>query len=196
MVYGTFLAAMGRADEALDETERALELDPLSPATISGVGFVLQMARRDHEAERRYREALDLDPNFGYGRWSLGRVLSAQGQHAPAAIELQKAITLTGGSPDEVAALASAYAVAGRKAEALETLATLQALSRDRYVSPTIRASVYASLGDRDRAFAWLDRAFAERDFLLVTVRVEPMFDPLRRDPRFTELLTRMNLGP
>ncbi|MBA2353179.1 MAG: hypothetical protein H0V80_00775 [Acidobacteria bacterium] len=123
-------------------------------------------------------------------------MLSAQRQHAPAALELQKAVTLSGESPNEIAELARAHAAAGRRAGALEMLARLQALSRDRYVSPTTLASVHASLGDRDSAFAWLDRAYAERDFLLVMVRVEPMFDPLRRDPRFTELVTRRKLGP
>ena len=196
LAYGMFLASMGRADEALRESIRALELDPVSPATIAGVGYVLQLARRPGEAEERYRAALDLDPDFGYGRWCLGRVLSEQQRHAEAAIELQKAVTLSGGSPDEIAELARAQAAAGQTTAARAMLARLHALSRTRYTSPTTIASVYASLGDRQNAFAWLDRAYGERDFLLVTVRVEPMFDPLRGDRRFTDLLTRMGLLP
>ena len=97
--------------------------------------------------------------------------------------------------PSAFAELARAYAIARRMSAARELLTRLHATSRVRYASPTTIASVYASLGDRQIAFAWLDRAYAERDFLLVTARVEPMFDPLRGDRRFTDLLVRMNLG-
>jgi TolB-like protein/tRNA A-37 threonylcarbamoyl transferase component Bud32 len=194
LAYGMFLAAMGHTKDALGESMRALELDPLSPATISGVAYVLQMARRPGEAESRYREALELNPDFSYGRWGLGRVLSEQHLHQQAAVELQRAITLSNGSPDEIAELARADANAGHTTSARAGLARLRTLARARYVSPTTMACVYASLGDRDSAFAWLQRAHRERDFLLVTLKVEPMFDPIRGDPRFTVLLQRMQL--
>ena len=170
-------------------------LDPLSPMKVAAVGDVLHMARRHDEAAAQYRQSLDLDPNFGYAHWALGRALTEARQYDAAIVALKKAIPLSGDSPDEMAELARAYAVAGRRAEALELLEGVHAIANRRYVAPTTFASLYAALGDREQAFAWLERARADRDFLLVTIRVDPMFDNIRDDARFLVLLERMRFS-
>ena len=195
MAYGLYLATMGRFDEALRESQRALELDPLSPAKIAAVGDTLHMARRHDEAAAQYRQALDLDPNFGYGHWALGRALTETRQYDAAIAAIKKAIPLSGDSPDEVAELARTYAAAGRRTQALEVLESLFQTANRRYVAPTTFAALYAALGDRGPAFAWLERARADRDFLLVMIRVDPMFDNIRDDARFGVLLERMRLS-
>ncbi len=193
--YGFYLSAMGRRGEALREMERALELDPISAAKIVGVADVLYMGRRYPDAEAQYRRALEMVPDFGYAHWALGRVLMAKGEFAAAAAAIKTAIPLSGDSPDESAELARAYALSGRPRQARELLGKLQRLSQQRYVAPTTFAVIFAALGETDRAFEWLERAWAARDFLLVLAGVEPMFDPLRGDPRFDALLARMEFA-
>jgi serine/threonine-protein kinase len=193
--YSFYLAAMGRLDEALVEARRALELDPVSPAKITTIGDAFYYARRTQEAIAEYRKTLEMDPNFGFGYWELGRALADTGAYDEAIATLQRSIPLSGDSPDEPAALARAYALAGRRREAVKIADELQRLAQRRYVAPSVIATVYAALGDRDQAFAWLDRARTERDFLLVLLKVEPMFDGVRSDPRFATLLASMNLS-
>ena len=194
MAYGFYLGAMGRHDDAIKESTRAVELDPLSPTLIAGLGGVLHVARRHEEAGVQFRRALAMDPNFGYGHWGLGRALLEQRRYGPAAEAFRRSIPLSGDSPDETAELARTYALAGKRSEALALIARLTRLSTRRYVAPTTFAVLHAALGDKDQAFSWLARAREQRDFLLVLAAVEPMFDPLRDDARFTALLASMKL--
>lgn len=192
---GYYLAAMGRFDDALAETRRALELDPISLEKTTAIGEILYLQRRYDEAIEQFRKALEIDSNSGFTHWALGRPLLAQGKLNEAIAEFQKSIPLSGDSPDEPAELARAYALAGRRDEALKTIQELNTLSERKHVSPTVMASIYAALGDKKQAFAFLNKAFEERDFLLVILKVEPMFDPLRSDERFAELIRRIGLS-
>ena len=108
--------------------------------------------------------------------------------------ELQKSIPLSGSSPDEAVELGRAYAKSGKRAEALKILDDVNRLAERKYISSTVIASLYAALGDKEQAFALLEKAYKERDFLLVLLKIEPIFDPLRSDPRFTELVKRVGL--
>ncbi len=189
-----YLAAMGRFDEALREMKRAQELDPLSLEKIAGTGEILYYQHQYDQAIEQYRKALEMDPNSGFVHWALGRPFMAQGKYDEAIVEFQKAIPLSGDSPDETAELARAYALSGRRDKAQKILEELKRQSEHKHVAPTVMAAIYGALGDKTQAFASLNKAFNERDFLLVLLNVEPMFDPLRSDSRFVELSRRVGL--
>ncbi len=193
--YATFLSRMGRFDEALREARRAQELDPLSPDVNTMVGINLGLARRDGEAIPWFRRVLDMDPNFLRAHFGLGLSLVHQKRYDEAISELQKAAELSGGGAAQLAALGYACAVANRRAEALEIVAKLMERSKERYVPPAMVATVFSGLGDRDQAMSWLEKAIEERDPWLTGLKVEPMFDSLRSDPRFVDLLHRAGLS-
>jgi serine/threonine-protein kinase len=195
-MYGYYLSSKGRSDEALKEMQRAQELDPLSLPKITAVGEVLYMARRYDEAIAAYQKTFEMDPNSGFAHWALGRAYVEKGLYGEAIAAFQKAIPLSGDSPDEWASLACAYAQSGRKTEARKIIDDLKEQSKKRYVAPSVIAATYAALGERDQGFVWLDKAYDEHDFILVLLKVEPMFDKLRTDPRFTVLLKRVGLEP
>jgi serine/threonine protein kinase/TolB-like protein/Tfp pilus assembly protein PilF len=193
-INGFYLSAMGRFDEALKEMKHAQQLNPLSLELIAGIGEVLYVQRQYDQATDQYQRALEMDVNSGFAYWALGRTFTAKGRYNEAIETLQKSIPLSGDSPDERAELARTYALAGRRDEALKVLNELKQLSERKHVSPTVIAAIYGALGDKDQAFAWLNKAFETRDFILVLLKVEPMFDPLRDDPRFTALMKRVGL--
>jgi len=195
-MYGYYVSSKGRSDEALREMQQAQELDPLSLAKITGVGEVLYEARRYDEAIAAYQKTLEMDPNSGFTYWALGRAYIEKGIYAEAIASFQKAIPLSGDSPDEPAELGRAYARSGRKTEARKITDDLKEQSKRKYIAPSVIASIYAALGEKDQAFVWLDKAFEAHDFILVLLKVEPMFDNLRSDPRFTVLMKRVGLDP
>lgn len=137
-----------------------------------------------------------MDSNSGFSHWALGRTFTAQGKYNEAVEELKKAILLSGDSPDEPAELARTYALAGKRNEALKLIQELKQTSKHKQVAPTVMAAIYGALGDKTQAFAFLDKAFDEREFILVMLNVEPMFDPLRADPRFADLSRRVRFTP
>lgn len=192
--YADLLKALGRFDEALREIRAALELDPFSLAINTGVGHVLYLARRHDEAIAQYRRTLELDPSFVLAHLWFGRPYLETRRFAEAIAETEQAFRLSGGSTIAAAVLAHVYASAGRRTEALALLEELRARSSTTYVPSYWIGLVYVGLGDDDAAFTWFDRAFAERSSWLAWVMVEPRFDRLRRDPRFADLLRRMNL--
>ncbi len=108
--------------------------------------------------------------------------------------EFQKAMTLSGGGTVTVAALGHAYAVSGRRGEAQKVIEQLKELSKRRYVEPSYIVVIYAGLGEKDQAFEWLRKAYEERSFSMLYLKVDPRLDSLRSDPRFTDLLRRVGL--
>jgi DNA-binding winged helix-turn-helix (wHTH) protein/TolB-like protein/Tfp pilus assembly protein PilF len=191
-----YLAPMGRLDEAIEETRRARQLDPLSAVFNAFVGASLYFARRHDEAIEECRKTIDLHPEFGVARWYLGRAYLQQGRHAEALAELQKAVTLSGGSPLMKGSLGVGYAMAGDRAAAGRALEELERLRAAGYASALDIADIHAALGDRERAFRWLDEAAAERAFHLIYLKVWPELDPVRADPRFEALVRRLGLEP
>jgi serine/threonine protein kinase/tetratricopeptide (TPR) repeat protein len=192
--YATFLSRMGRFDEALREAKRAQELDPLSLSVNTMMGINLGLARRDDEAIPWFRRVLDMDPNFLRAHFGLGLSLVHKKRYDEAITELQKAVELSGGGAAQLGALGYAYAVANRRAEALEIVERLNERSREHYVPPAMVATVFSGLGDKDQAMAWLEKAIEEHDPWLTGLKVDPMFDSLRSDPRFLDLLHRVGL--
>ena len=195
--YAIFLTVMGRLDEARGEIKRAQQLDPLSLVVKTASAWPVYVSARQYEqAIGELRTAIALDPNFAGAHNRLGRVFLLTGLYEEAIAELQKGVTLSRASSYMLADLGYAYAVVGRKAEAAKVLDELQELSRRRYVGPSHIALIYTGLAERDRALDWLEKAYKEHDTELVFLKVDPRFDPLRSDPRFQDLLRRMNFPP
>ena len=191
--YALFLSIVARHDEAMREIEEARKLDPLSVRINANVGLVLYNARRYDAAIEQLRKALELEPNDEAAHEYLGRAYLQKGMHQESIAEFQKAVNKQTGSFGPLAGLAQAYAVAGKRDEAHRVVNQLKALSKQRYVRPYWTATIHAGLGEREEAFAWLERAFEAHDPFLGSLNVDPSLDPLRSDPRFPDLLRRMN---
>ena len=196
--YGSYLQATGRLQEAMAEEKRAQELDPLSPISNFEVALAFYQARNYDQAIDQFQKTLELDPNFPPPNTYLPAAYEQKGMYEEAIAGFQKAITVTKGTDNalSIAGLGHVYAVSGRKAEARRMLAELQGLSEQSYVSAYNFALIYTGLGERDKAFAWLNKAYQEHSFNVAFLKVEPRFDPLRSDPRFSDLLRGMGLPP
>ncbi len=189
--YATLLCAQGRMDEALREIRRAEELDPLSHAISVTVGMVLLFARDYDGAIEQLHKTLELEPNFHSVYGVLGGVYAQKGLFEQAIAALERTIELNPDAPDQLAARAVFYAQWGKREKALELLEAAKAAGD----SPSMIAGVYAQLGDADRAFEWLDRAFTDAPDGLLYVKVSPWSDPVRDDPRFQQFLERLGMG-
>jgi tetratricopeptide (TPR) repeat protein len=194
--YGSvLLSAQGRFDEALASESRALGLEPLSLVINSNLGFICYQASRFAEAIEHLRRTLEMDDNFVYARFHLGLCHAHRGDYDNAIAELKLAIEQAGGRGALIqAALGYAYAVAGRRDEALQILAELQTFPMNRDVSPFYLAMVHAGLGDEEQALKWLESACEERYNWMVWLGVEPMFENLRRAAPFEAMLRRIGL--
>ena len=197
--YAGYLQRMGRHDEAIAEIRRAQELDPLSVRLSAEVGYELYFARRYDQAIEQFKKTIDMDPNYPATHARLGATYLQKGMHEEAILELEKARALDN-SPERqgrFAWLAYAYAVSGHRDKAQQMLAELKEQAKQRPIPPINFAIFYMGLGDKDQAFAWLEKVYEERNGrVLGEVRVNPMFDNLRSDPRYTELLRKINLAP
>jgi TolB-like protein/Tfp pilus assembly protein PilF len=190
--YGEYLLAMGRVDESIAMVTTAHAMDPLSSVLSAAFSMLLYLARRYDAAVDRLREALDLDAGHFLLHLRLGLVYLQTGLPEAAIDEMQNAVSLSGRSTETLAGLAQAYGAAGRRADMQAILGELDEQSDQRYVSPYNRARVHAASGDADLAFSWLERAWQERNPDLIELVSEPVFDPVRPDPRFADLLRRV----
>ena len=191
--YAKWLLCQGRTDEALAWVQRARELDPLGGAGITPLGgaaitngFILFHARRYDEAIRELRND---DPDH----WILGLALIANGQPDEAITVLEKALG-TDRNPAVMGVLVRAYAHAGRRREALRLVDELKRRQQTSYVAAAPFVNAYLGLGDNEQALVWLERAYQEQSNILQLIKVHPYFDPLRGDPRFTDLVHRVGL--
>jgi TolB-like protein/Tfp pilus assembly protein PilF len=186
------LLALGRFDEAITEGKRAIELDPLSPINNADLGQNLYIARRYDEAIAQLRKTLEIDPTFYYAHYSLGIALQLKGDMSAAIAEYEQAQQLS----DDLfvpVLLASAKAQSRDKDAAVRLLAELEELSQHRYVRSYWRALLCISLGNREEAVRWFEQAVADHDGLsITTIKVDPLLDPLRSDPRFDALVQKV----
>jgi TolB-like protein/predicted Ser/Thr protein kinase len=189
--YSLFLPIAGRFDEAVAEAKRARDLDPLSLPINENVGDILYLARRYPEAEEQLRKTLELDPNYGVARGTLAKVYEAQGRYEEA-LDLR----LAGAPADAAAEVRKIFAASGIKGVWRHWLDQRLERAKREYVSPADIALFYARLGERDEAFAWLERAMQERSILFNYLAADARFDNLRPDPRYAELLGRVGLRP
>lgn len=194
--YAEYLAAMGRQGEARAEIKRASEIDPLSLIVTAAEGYIGYYGR-DFDATIRHSEkTLEMDPNFAPAYSFLSWGYMQKGMFAEAIGALQKAVSLSDGNSRMVGELGHAYAVSGQHAKAREIVHQLEMKSRRQYVSPYEIALVYAGLDEKELALAWLRKAFEDRAWQLMFLRVEPKLDRLRADSRFTGLLRDAGLAP
>jgi TolB-like protein/DNA-binding winged helix-turn-helix (wHTH) protein/Tfp pilus assembly protein PilF len=196
-VYGglaDWLLSQGRTVEALESAERAHGLDRFG-STTRGIAWILFQSRRYDEAIRELRSSLDVHPNDGGALWLLGFTLVFKGKASEAIPLLERAAALADRSSGFIDVLAAAYARAGRRSDALRILAELKRRKQHGYVASASFVIVYLGLGQNEQAFAWLEEAYKERSNMLQFVKVHPLFDPLRGDPRFADLLHRVGLG-
>ncbi|HEY3135309.1 MAG TPA: protein kinase [Blastocatellia bacterium] len=193
--YSSNFSAKGRAEEAIAEVNRAQELDPLSLFISTQRGFILTNARRYDEAIEQLRRVIALDPNHYTAHWFLGIAYASNKRFDEAIATSEKAVVLSSRTPGALGVMGMCYGLAGRKVEANKALDELLELNRRRYVTPVAMVQVYIGLGDKDRAFAWLEKAYEERSYFMAYLKVIPLADPLRSDPRFDDLLQRMGLG-
>jgi TolB-like protein/Flp pilus assembly protein TadD len=192
--YGYYLTAMGQPDEAIAERKKALELDPISPLLHSALGEAYYQAKRFDVTITQNNEALELDPGYAIALVNIGRAYERMGMHQEARDAFQKLLTVVPEDPAILALLGHEYAVSGDKVNAAKGLAKLSEVAKKRYVPAIYFAVIYIGLDRRDDAFLWLDKAYQERCEYLVYLGSEPLADPLRGDPRFSKLLTRLGL--
>jgi serine/threonine-protein kinase len=193
-MYSAFLTATGRAEEALAESRRAQELDPLSVSAQVTIGWTFYYARRYDQAIAQCGKILDADPNSVGGHDCLGLSYLAKGAYEKAIEESQKAVSLSGRDLTPVVGLARANALAGNAAAARRVLEELRERAKRRYVPPSFFAEIHVALGEKKQGLEWLERASVERDAYLARLKVEPAFDPIRSDPGFQNLMARLGL--
>lgn len=186
------LAAMGRFEESIAEDKHALQLDPLSAAVNADLGWDLYFARRYDEAIEQLRKAVDLEPNYWVSHVLLGRCYEQKGMLHEAVEEFQKAKHIESSIPEVVAALGHGYALSGRKAEALQIIRDLQERSRKEFVPSYSIATIYLGLGMNEEALQHIVKAYHEGSYYMIHLKVEPLLDPLRSDPRFADIVRRV----
>lgn len=193
--YGSHLAYMGHYAEAIAEARKAESLDPLSFVISADVGMeALIPAGRYDEAMQQCRKTLELDSHFAVAHACLARAYEYKTMYKEAIAEIQEAINLSGGSVIWQATLGHLYARAGRRDDAIKILNELKSRSKREFVPSQAFIWIYAALGDKDQAFAWLEKAYEERSDVMTVLKEERAFDPLRSDPRFQDLLRRIGL--
>ena len=196
--FGILLVHEGRFDEALSEKKRALDIDPISPSANRGEGAVFFYQRKYDQSIDQLKKTLEMAPDYNLARNDLGLVYIEKKMYPEAIAVLEEALKMPIGKAASLSTLAYAYAVAGKKAEAQKILDQLNERSNQQYVQPRLLARIYVGLGDKEKAFAYLEKSFEDRSIEagFATINVDPTFDPLRSDPRFADLVRRMNLQP
>jgi TolB-like protein/DNA-binding winged helix-turn-helix (wHTH) protein/Tfp pilus assembly protein PilF len=192
--FALWLLCQGRTEEALISARRGRELDPLS---ISGgaVAWFLFQSHRYAEAIQESRSALAVQPNDAGSLLTLGFALIANNQAQDAITALEKAASISNRSPAVLGVLVRAYAHAGRRSDALQLVAELKKRSEKGYVPSGAFVNAYLGLDDAEQAFIALEQAYKEQSNILQFIKVHPYFDPLRKDPRFVDLVRRVGLA-
>jgi len=190
--YSEYLMAVGRADESIAMVQTAHRMDPLSSVLNASLGMILYLARRYDQSLAGLQKALEIDPDYFLLHFRLGLV-QAQTDALPQAIhEMTRSVALSARSTETLTGLAQVYAAAGMRQEMRAVVDELSEQASRRYVSPYNLARVFAAARDADRAFEWLERAYGERNPDLIELRAEPVFDSVRSDSRFADLLRRV----
>jgi TolB-like protein/Tfp pilus assembly protein PilF len=194
MIYVDFWLTQRRPEEAVREAQRAVELDPLSANANGKLGLALSYAGEHKRAIEQLRKTIDLDPSFVYPHLTLARVYAACGEPEASIEAAQRAAAMSGGWSLAKSCLANTLAAAGKADDARKLLEEIKKAPGPDYLGSPYIAAVYGLLGDKDEAFAELEKAFKHRLSGLISVPFYPWFEPLRSDPRFQDLLRHLNL--
>ena len=192
-LYAHLMSNLGRHDEALNEIRRALEMDPPNPLFSAMEGQILCLAGRQTESTEKLKAAIELDPGFWLAHLFLSRNYTVDGNWDAAIASATKARDITGGNAEATATIGFALGKAGRSEEAREVLRELESRAQTRYVPQYAIAQVYLGLSEKQKALDALERAYEQHDTLMVFLNVEPKWTELRSEPRFTDLVRRMN---
>jgi tetratricopeptide (TPR) repeat protein len=192
--YAFYCASQRRTEDALVEIRIARKLDPLSIIINADVAHLLYFAHRYDEAIGQVRRTLEMDANLAGPHVTAGLAYLGKGQYPESIAELETAVHISKGGPDAMAFLGLAYAQGGRKEDARKVIRKVRTGSFARY-DPVLKVAwIYAALGDRNRAFAWAEKAYKARSPEFYTLSVLPALDPFRADPRFQDLIRRLGL--
>ena len=194
--YSQTLASLGRHDEAVSHIRKAREADPFSAIIQANEIRVLVDARRFDQAIDAGRKAVRDNPNFAPPQFFLGLALQASGNTKEAAAMYRRAWELIPTTPQGIWHRGRAEALEGKRAEALATVEELRKLSSERYVSPSYMATIFISLGEKDQAFEWLERAVEDHSYDITYVNVDPIYEGVRDDPRFAAIVRKVGLEP
>ncbi len=192
-MYSHYLIATGRTEESLAESKRALDVDQYDVLLNLHLGWNHIYVRQYDRAIEQLRRTTEMDPSFFRAHVHLGQAYQQKGMYKQAIAAFQNAMAVQGGSREAAVMLAHLYAVSGKRSEAIKILEDLK--TRDK-VSPYDLAIIYTGLGEKERALESLEKAYEERTGGLLLLKVEPIFDSLRPDPRFVNLLRRLGLAP
>jgi serine/threonine-protein kinase len=188
------LSNLGRHDEALTEIRRAREMDPPNPLFNAMEGQILCFAGKEAESTQKLKAAIEIDPDFWLAHLFISRNYALEQNWPEAIASATKAKNITNGNTEATATIGYVLARAGRRDEALAVLRELEAKATSQYVPQYAIAQIFLALGDKEKALDALDRGYDQRDALMVFVNVEPKLAELRSEPRFIDLLKRMNL--
>ncbi len=193
--YSYYLAMTGKPMEAVAEIKLAQQLDPVNPAINVDVGLPYYFARQYDQSIAQHRKTLEMFPNFFLPHMALGSALFQEGDYSTGIEEMEKAKAMEP-TPLVIGNLGYAYAKSGHKDEARKLLAELKEQSKRRYVASYWIAMIYVGLDEKDEAFTWLEKAFQERSWWLVWIKMDSQVDSLRSDPRFIDLMRRIGFPP
>ena len=214
-MHANYLAKVGQAEQGIESVKRARAIEPWSLSLSLALGRHYYLARRYNAAIKQCQETLEMDPGYGSANGVLGAIYLQRNLYDQAASEFKKLIAFSAGSyeapvkekrrqkivfsgadPEAVGSLGLAYALAGKTGPARRILHVLMDVSKVRYVEPHTVALVYMGLGDKDSAFEWLGRAYRDRCTTLTYLKVWPILEPLRSDPRYSAMVRSMGLQP
>lgn len=187
-----YMSIQARHDEAIAESRRALESNPISRVSLGHLGLLLYRARRYDDSIAQCQKTLDIDPHYCNAMWFMALAQEQKGLLSLSIANLEQSVSLCGG-PLFLALLSRAYALSGERAKALEILDRIKTLSHQTYVSPFDIAVIQIGVGDLTSAFEQLEEAYRQRVFRLIELTM-PMFDNLRPDPRWKDLVRRIGL--
>jgi Tfp pilus assembly protein PilF len=194
--YPFYLSSLGRSEEALEVARRALDFDPASPAVSHSLAVQLYFARQFDQAIDQAHNTLEMDANFAISYAVLGEVYLSKGMYREGLLALEKYSALSRSSATSLALLGYSHARLGERSQALRMIEELKAASKESFVPALFVALVYAGLEDKGQAFTWLEKAYEERFNRLAYLKVDALWDPLRSDPRFADLLRRVGIPP